>query len=56
MSRNETYGVAFDTVDATKLGSADTDGILQHGCKHWLKIAGRAADDLEHLRGGRLLL
>ena len=25
-------------------------------CKHWLKIAGRTADDLKHLRGRCLLL
>ena len=37
MSRNETYGVAFDAVDATKLGIADADGVLQHGCKHRLQ-------------------
>ena len=40
MCRNETYGVAFDAVDATKLSDADADPILQHGFKHRLKIAG----------------
>jgi hypothetical protein len=30
-------------------------GIRQHGLKHWLKLAGRAADDLQHF-GGRCLL
>ena len=39
-----------------KLGVADADGLLQHCFKHGLKIAGRAADDLEYLRGGSLLL
>ena len=35
---------------------AKRDGVLQHGFEHRLKIAGRAADNLEHLRGRRLLL
>ena len=29
-------------IKRTKLGVADADCVLQHGCKHWLKIAGRA--------------
>ena len=56
MRRNEVQGVAVPTIDISKLGVADADGVLQHGCKHRLKIAGRAADDLEHLRRRRLLL
>ena len=43
-------------IDIAELGIADANGILQHGRKHWLKIAGRAADNLEHLRRSRLLL
>ena len=54
--RDEVQGVAVPAVDISKLGVADADRILQHGCKHRLKIAGRAADNLEHLRGGGLLL
>ena len=53
---DEVQGVAVPTVDISELGVADADRILQHGRKHWLKIAGRAADDLKHLRRGRLLL
>ena len=39
-----------------EFGVANADGVLQHCCKHRLKIAGRPADDLKHLRRGRLLL
>ena len=56
MRRNEMQGVTIPAVDISKLGVTDADSILQHGCKHRLKIAGRAADDLEHLRRRRLLL
>src|SRR5262249_38733634 len=35
---------------------ANTCGILQDGLKHRLKLAWRTADDLQHLRGRRLLL
>ena len=56
MRRNEVQGVAIPAVDISKRGVADADGILQHGCKHRFKIAGRAADDLKHLRRRRLLL
>ena len=38
------------------VGVADAHRVLQHRRKHWLKIAGRAADNLEHLRRSRLLL
>jgi len=48
--------VAIEAVQCAELSVADADGSLQHGCKHRLKIAGRAADDLKHLRRGRLLL
>ena len=56
MRRNEVQSVAVPTVDISKLGVADADGLLQHGRKHWLKIAGRATDNLKNLRRGRLLL
>ena len=56
MRRNEVQGLAVPAIDISKFGVADANGILQHGCKHRLKIAGRAADDLKHLRRGRLLL
>jgi hypothetical protein len=37
-------------------GIADTRGFFQHGVKYGLQIAWKAADDLEHIRRGRLLL
>src|SRR6516225_996129 len=42
--------------EIAELGSTDSNGILQHCCEHWLKIAWRATDDLKNLRRGRLLL
>ncbi len=56
MRRNEVHGVAIPAMDISKLGIADADGILQHGCKDRLKIAGRTADNLKHLRRRGLLL
>ena len=56
MRRDKVHGVAIPTVDISKLGVADPYGILQHGFKYGLKITGRAADNLEHLRRGGLLL
>ena len=56
MRRHEVQGVAIPAMDISKLGVANADGILQHSRKHRLKIAGRAADNLEHLRRGGLLL
>ena len=56
MGRDEVQGVAVPAKDTSELGVADTNGFLQHGRKHRLKIAGRAADDLKYLRSGRLLL
>ena len=44
------------TVDAAKHGVADAYRFLQHGCKDRLKIAGRATDNLQHLRRRGLLL
>ena len=56
MRCHEVQGVAVPAMDISELGVADADGILQHSCKHRLKIAGRAADNLEHFRSGCLLL
>ena len=47
---------AVPAIDIAESGVADADGFLQHCRKHRLQIARRAADDLEHLRRGRLLL
>ena len=56
MRRHEAKSVAVPAVDAAKLGVADPYSFLQHDRKHRIDIAGRAADDLEHLRCRRLLL
>ena len=56
MGRDKGKGVSFPTVDISDPGIADADGILQHGLKHRLKIAGRTAYSVEHFRGSRLLL
>ena len=56
MRRKQMQGLAIPAVDISKLGVANACRILQHGCEHRLEIAGRAADDLEHLRRRRLLL
>ena len=37
MRRNEVQGVAIPAIDISKLGVADADGVLQHGCKHRLE-------------------
>jgi hypothetical protein len=52
----EAKGLVIPAIDISKLGLAYADGISQHGSKHRLEIARRAADDLEHLRRRRLLL
>ena len=56
MRCDEVQSVTVPAIDISKLGVADADGVLQHGFEHRLKIAGRAADNLEHLRRGRLLV
>ena len=56
MRRNKVQSLAVPAIDIAELGVADADGILQHCFKHRLKFAGRAADNLQHLRGRRLLL
>ena len=43
-------------VEGAELGSADARRILQHSLEHRLQLAGRAANDLQHLRGRGLLL
>jgi hypothetical protein len=39
-----------------KLGLADAHRILQHGLEYRLQLAGRRADDLQHIRRCGLLL
>ena len=52
----QVQSLAIPTVDVSKFGVADANCLLQHGSKNRLKITRRAADDLENLRSGRLLL
>ena len=54
--RNEVQGVAFPSVDIPKCGVTDADCLLQHGCKHPLKITGGTTNNLKHVRCGSLLL
>ena len=56
MRRNEVQCLAVPAIDGSKLRVAKAYGIFKHGPKHWLKVAGGAADDLKHLRRCRLLL
>ena len=49
-------GLTIPEINISKRGIADANGILQHGCKHRLKIARGACDDLEHVGRGSLLL
>jgi hypothetical protein len=42
-------GVAIPAVYVSELRIANTDGVLQHGLKYRLGIAGITADDPEHL-------
>ena len=56
MRRDEVQSFAIPAKYMTKLGVANPNCILKHGCKHRLQIAGGAADDLKHFRRGRLLL
>src|SRR5262249_28877249 len=48
--------VIFVQQKIAKLGVAYASGILQHRLEHWLQLAGRIADDLEHIGGSGLLL
>src|SRR5262249_6688516 len=48
--------ISFTQIHGAELGCADTRRILQHGLEHRLQLAGRTADNLQHLRGRGLLL
>ena len=56
MKRDGTEAIALPQPQDAKLGLADARGILQHRLKYRLQIAGRSADDAQHLRGCGLLL
>ena len=56
MHRNGTESISLAEVHRAELGFTQPRGILEHGLEYRLQLAGRAADDPKHLRGGRLLL
>ena len=56
MGGNEVQRITVPAVNISEGGIADTNRVLQHRLKDGLHIARRAADDLEHLRRGCLLL
>jgi hypothetical protein len=51
MYRNGAQGIPLGPKQHTEFGLAEPGRILQHCLEHRREIAGRAADDLEHLRG-----
>ena len=56
MRSDDAQAVAVPAIDIAKLGIADADGLLQHGSQTPAQDRRGAADDLKHLRRGRLLL
>src|SRR5262249_43974902 len=54
--RHVAKAIAFIEVEHPKLGPADASCARQHCLEHRLQFARRAADDLQDLRGRRLLL
>ena len=50
MHRNTPNGIAFGSVQGPELGLADAYRVCQHGLEHRLELAGRTADNLQHLR------
>jgi len=56
MCRDKAQGVAIPTENVAELSVTDPRGISKHGCKHRLKITGRATDNLKNLGGSSLLI
>jgi hypothetical protein len=54
--RHRANATAIAQEHLAKLGLGDRDCLLQHRLEHRLKLSGRTGDELEHLRGRRLLL
>src|SRR5262249_34870209 len=54
--RNELKGVAFCSVNGCLIRLTQFGGRLDQRVEHGLKIKGRAADYLEHVGGGGLLV
>src|SRR5262249_41294822 len=53
---SQAQGIAIPSINISKLGTADSDGIFQHRLKNRFKLARRTADDPEHVGSRRLLL
>ena len=56
VGRDEPQGVSIPTEDIAEVGVTNARSILQHGREYWLKVAGRAADNLKYFGRGSLLL
>src|SRR5262245_52832750 len=56
MQRNGTKRVPLGAKQYAELGLAEPRRVCQHGLEHRLQLAGRTADDAEHLRSRGLLL
>ena len=56
MYRNCTKGICISEIQRAELGLANPHCVRQHGLEHRLQLSGRAAYDLEHVGGRRLLL
>ena len=49
-------GFAVEPEDESLLGVTEHCRVCDERYEHWVKVEGRATDDLEHLAGRRLLL
>src|SRR5262249_41289867 len=56
VQRNVPEYIALIEQQVAEAGLADANGVLKHSLEHWLQLAGRTADDLEHVGGSSLLL
>src|SRR5262252_7258324 len=54
--RNKPQGTVFDPEHASKVGTADAGGVLQHCVEDRIKLARRRTDNAKHVGCGRLLL
>ena len=55
-SATQWKGIAVAPETSAELGFADARRVCQHRLEHRLQLAGRARDDVQHLRGRGLLL
>ena len=51
-----TVAITLGQKQLSELSSTNSHRFLQHGSEHWLKLARRTADHLQHISGGSLLL